>query len=64
MKIMIIFLLRKESNGVLFVFDYNLNIILAKLNKGYSMETYKHYKPSRKRLVEFINTQLKESDVY
>ncbi len=53
----------EESKGVLFVFDYYLNSILAKLNKGYSMETYKHYKSSRKRLAEFINTQLKKSDV-
>ena len=47
----------EESKGVLFVFDYYLNSILAKLNKGYSMETYKHYKSSRKRLAEFISTQ-------
>jgi len=57
------FLNTEESKGVLFVFDYYLNSILAKLNKGYSMETYKHYKSSRKRLAEFINTQLKKSDV-
>ena len=53
----------EESKGVLFVFDYYLNSILAKLNKGYSMETYKHYKSSRKRLSEFINTQLKKTDI-
>lgn len=53
----------EESKGVLFVFDYYLNSILAKLNKGYSMETYKHYKSSRKRLAEFISTQLKKTDV-
>jgi integrase len=53
----------EESKGVLFVFDYYLNSILAKLNKGYSMETYKHYKSSRKRLAEFISTQLKKSDI-
>ncbi|MFA5330242.1 MAG: site-specific integrase [Prolixibacteraceae bacterium] len=53
----------EESKGVLFVFDYYLNSILAKLNKGYSMETYKHYKSSRKRLAEFISTQLKKMDI-
>ena len=53
----------EESKGVLFVFDYYLNSIIAKLNKGYSMETYKHYKSSRKRLAEFINTQLKKTDI-
>jgi len=53
----------EESKGVLFVFDYYLNSIIAKLNKGYSMETYKHYKSSRKRLAEFISTQLKKTDI-
>jgi integrase len=53
----------QKSKGVLFVFDYYLDSILAKLNKGYSMETYKHYKSSRKRLAEFINTQFKKPDV-
>jgi site-specific recombinase XerD len=53
----------EETKGVLFVFDYYLNSIIAKLNKGYSMETYKHYKSSRKRLAEFISTQLKKTDI-
>jgi len=53
----------EESKGVLFVFDYYLNSILAKLNKGYSMETYKHYKSSRKRLADFINKQMKKTDI-
>jgi len=38
----------QESKGILAVFDYYLDSILAKLNKEYSMETYKHYKSSRK----------------
>jgi len=53
----------QESKGILAVFDYYLNSILAKLNKGYSMETYKHYKSSRKRLAEFINSSLKKPDI-
>lgn len=53
----------EESKGILFVFDYYLNSIISKLNKGYSMETYKHYKSSRKRLAEFINTHYKKSDI-
>ena len=53
----------EDSKGVLFVFDYYLNSILAKLNKGYSMDTYKHYKSSRKRLAEFISTQLEKTDI-
>ncbi len=53
----------QESKGILAVFDYYLDSILAKLKKGYSMETYKHYKSSRKRLAEFINSKLNRSDI-
>ena len=53
----------QESKGILAVFDYYLDSILAKLNKGYSMETYKHYKSSRKRLADFINSSLKKTDI-
>ncbi|MDX9883367.1 MAG: site-specific integrase, partial [Prolixibacteraceae bacterium] len=52
-----------DSKGILTIFDYYLNSILSKLNKGYSMETYKHYKSSRKRLAGFIELKLKKSDV-
>ncbi len=41
--------------------DY-LNSILEKLDKGYSMETYKHYKSSRKKLATFIKYQYKKID--
>lgn len=53
----------QESKGILAVFDFYLESILAKLNKGYSMETYKHYKSSRKRLADFISSKLKRNDV-
>ena len=53
----------QDSKGILAVFDYYLDSILAKLNKGYSMETYKHYKSSRKRLAEFINANLRRPDI-
>ena len=53
----------QESKGILAVFDYYLDSILAKLNKGYSMETYKHYKSSRKRLADFMNSSLKRPDI-
>ena len=53
----------QESKGILAVFDYYLDSILAKLNKGYSMETYKHYKSSRKRLSEYISSSLKRPDI-
>ena len=51
-----------NSKGILEIFDYYLESILAKLNKGYSMETYKHYKSSRKRLALFIEHQYKRAD--
>jgi integrase len=57
------FLNIEDSKGVLFFFDYYLDCILKKLNRGYSVETYKHYKSSRKRLAEFINKRLRRSDV-
>ncbi|WP_299577513.1 site-specific integrase [uncultured Sunxiuqinia sp.] len=53
----------QDSKGILDVFNYYLDSILAKLNKGYSMETYKHYKSSRKRLSEFITKKLRRSDI-
>ncbi|KJF45358.1 site-specific integrase [Draconibacterium sediminis] len=51
-----------NSKGILEIFDYYLESILAKLNKGYSMETYKHYKSSRKRLATFIRFKYKQND--
>jgi integrase len=52
-----------ESKNILKVFDYYLNSILEKLNKGYSMETYKHYKSSRKRLAKFIKYKYGKFDI-
>lgn len=40
------FLEVEKSRGVLEIFDYYLENIFAKLNKGYEMETYNHYKYS------------------
>ncbi|MCE4564655.1 site-specific integrase [Maribellus sp. CM-23] len=51
-----------ESKGIVNIFDYYLNSILEKLNKGYSMETYKHYKSSRKRLAAFIKYHYSKKD--
>jgi len=53
---------KEKSEGVIGIFDYYLESILAKLNKGYAMETYKHYKSSRKRLAEFIKARYKRND--
>ena len=43
-----------DSEGILKVFDYYLKNMSEKLGQGYSKETYKHYKSSRKRLGEFV----------
>ncbi|WP_372776795.1 site-specific integrase [Mangrovibacterium sp.] len=51
-----------DSTGILIVFDYYLNSIREKENKGYSSRTYKHYKTSRKRVAEFIKHQYKKAD--
>ncbi|WP_297101660.1 site-specific integrase [Draconibacterium sp.] len=50
-----------NKTGVLEVFDYYLESMLAKTG-GYSKETYKHYKSSRKRLATFIKDRYKKND--
>lgn len=51
-----------DSEGILKVFDYYLKNMHQKLDKGYSKETYKHYKSSRKRLGEFVRKFSKRKD--
>lgn len=51
-----------SDDGILKVFDYYLDNMYKKLNKGYSNETYKHYKSSRKRLAEFIQKHSRKKD--
>ncbi|MCT4589485.1 MAG: site-specific integrase [Carboxylicivirga sp.] len=51
------------NKGVLCVFDYYLNLIDQKLNKGYSKETLKHYKTSRNRLAQFIAWKYRRFDI-
>ncbi len=51
-----------DSEGILKVFDYYLKNMQEKLGKGYSKETYKHYKSSRKRLDEFVRKFSKRKD--
>ncbi|WP_430815893.1 site-specific integrase [Carboxylicivirga sp. RSCT41] len=48
---------------VMVVFDYYLNSIRQKLYKGYSKETFKHYKTSRNRLAKFIYWKYRKYDV-
>lgn len=52
----------KKDVGILEVFDYYLETMLAKLQRGYSIETYKHYKSSRNRVAEFIKYRIKKKD--
>ena len=51
-----------DREGILKVFDYYLKNMHEKLGKGYSKETYKHYKSSRKRLAEFVRKFSKRKD--
>ena len=51
-----------NSKGILTVFDYYLDSMLSKLGQGYAMETYKHYKSSRKRLAAFIKYKYRKTD--
>lgn len=51
-----------DSKGILTIFDYYLESMLSKLGRGYAMETYKHYKSSRKRLAAFIKHKYKRID--
>ena len=51
-----------DSEGILKVFDYYLKNMSEKLGQGYSKETYKHYKSSRKRLGEFVKKFSKRKD--
>ena len=51
-----------DSEGILKVFDYYLKNMHQKLGKGYSKETYKHYKSSRKQLDEFMRKFSKRKD--
>ncbi len=52
----------EDSEGILKVFDYYLDNMQNKLGRGYSKETYKHYKSSRKRLGEFVKKFSKRKD--
>lgn len=52
----------EETEGFIKVFDYYLKNMFDKLGKGYSTETCKHYKSSRKRTAEFIKKRYKRKD--
>mgnify|MGYP002795089021 CR=1 FL=1 len=52
----------EDSKEILYVFDYYLNSIKSKLNKGYAKNTYRNYKTSRKRVGEFIKYKYKKDD--
>lgn len=57
------FLGNRKEKGLLEVFDSVVKNIEAKLDKDYSAGTLKHYKTSKKRLVEFIKTRSERNDI-
>ncbi len=52
----------RSSVGFLEIFDYYLRTIETNIGKGYAYRTLKHYKVSRKKLAEFINSKLHRKD--
>ncbi|WP_430812632.1 MULTISPECIES: site-specific integrase [unclassified Carboxylicivirga] len=57
------FLGKSDSKGVLEVFDYYLKTIENNIGHGYAYRTLKHYRVSRKKLAEFIQSQLRKKDI-
>jgi integrase len=53
----------KPKNGLLDVFNKVIISIEAKLDKGYSLGTIKHYKSTYQKLKEFIPKYYKQSDI-
>lgn len=57
------FLGNRKEKGLLEVFDSVVTGIEARLDKDYSSGTLKHYKTTKKRLVEFIKTRSDRNDI-
>lgn len=57
------FLGNRKEKGLLEVFDSVVTNIEARLDKDYSSGTLKHYKTTKKRLVEFLKIRSERSDV-
>jgi len=57
------FLGNRKEKGLLEVFDSVVSSIEARLDKDYSLGTLKHYKTTKKRLVEFLKTRSDRNDI-
>ncbi len=57
------FLGKSNSKGVLEVFDYYLKTIENNIGHGYAYRTLKHYRVSRKKLAELIQTKHRKKDI-
>lgn len=57
------FLGNRKEKGLLEVFDSVVTNIEARLDKDYSSGTLKHYRTTKKRLVEFIKIRTERSDI-
>jgi site-specific recombinase XerD len=57
------FLGNRKEKGLLEVFDSVVTNIESRLNKDYSPGTLKHYKTTKKRLVEFLKIRGERSDI-
>ena len=57
------FLGNRKEKGLLEVFDSVVKNIEARLDKDYSTGTLKHYRTTKKRLVEFIKIRTERSDI-
>ncbi len=57
------FLGNRKEKGLLEVFDSVVNSIEARLDKDYSLGTLKHYRTTKKRLVEFIKISTERNDI-
>ena len=57
------FLGNRKEKGLLEVFDSVVTNIEARLNKDYSSGTLKHYKTTKKRVVEFLKIRGERSDI-
>ena len=57
------FLGKSDSKGILEIFDYYLKTIENNIGHGYAYRTLKHYRVSRKKLAEFINSKLRKKEI-
>jgi site-specific recombinase XerD len=54
---------KSDSKGILEIFDYYLKTIENNIGHGYAYRTLRHYRVSRKKLAEFINSKLRKKEI-